>query len=82
MTIERSDTSQTTRIDRQTARAMLGRMPLGELMDLAHAERLRRHPRPLVTFVFDTNPNYTNICVTGCRFCAFCRRPGMPMPMC
>jgi cyclic dehypoxanthinyl futalosine synthase len=62
------------RIDRQTARVMLGRMPLGELMDLAHAERLRRHPRPLVTFVFDTNPNYTNVCVTGCRFCAFCRR--------
>ena len=62
------------RIDRQAAREMLGRMPLGELMARAHAERLRRHPRLLVTFVFDTNPNYTNICVTGCRFCAFCRR--------
>ncbi len=64
------------RIDRRTAREILERMPLGELMGLAHAERLRRHPRPLVTFVFDTNPNYTNICATGCRFCAFCRRAG------
>jgi cyclic dehypoxanthinyl futalosine synthase len=24
----------------------------------------------------DTNPNYTNVCVTGCTFCAFCRKPG------
>jgi cyclic dehypoxanthinyl futalosine synthase len=65
------------RIDRPTAREMLTRMPLGELMRLAHAERLRRHPESVVTFVFDTNPNYTNICVTGCRFCAFCRKPGV-----
>ena len=43
-------------------------------MNLAHQERLRRFPECLVTFVVDTNPNYTNICVTGCAFCAFCRR--------
>ncbi len=63
------------RYDRDTALHMLRRMPLGELMDRAHTARLRRWPRDTVTFVCDTNPNYTNICVTGCRFCAFCRKP-------
>jgi len=29
-----------------------------------------------VTFVADRNINYTNICVSGCRFCAFFRPPG------
>jgi cyclic dehypoxanthinyl futalosine synthase len=48
---------------------------MGELMQLAHAQRMRRHPQQRVTFVFDTNPNYTNICVTRCRFCAFCCHP-------
>ncbi len=44
----------------------------------AHAVRLRRHPEPVVTFVIDRNINYTNVCVTGCSFCAFSRRPGDP----
>jgi cyclic dehypoxanthinyl futalosine synthase len=66
------------RIDRQDALDLLIRMPLGELMDKAHAARMRRHPHQRVTFVCDTNPNYTNVCVTHCRFCAFCRRPGDP----
>jgi cyclic dehypoxanthinyl futalosine synthase len=66
------------RLDRQAALEMLVRPPLGELMALAHAERMRRHPEMRVTFVFDTNPNYTNVCVTGCRFCAFCRTPRDP----
>jgi cyclic dehypoxanthinyl futalosine synthase len=63
------------RIHRQDALDRLTRQPLGELMAAAHAERMRRHPHPRVTFVFDTNPNYTNICDTQCRFCAFCRQP-------
>ncbi|HLB70500.1 MAG TPA: cyclic dehypoxanthinyl futalosine synthase [Candidatus Methanoperedens sp.] len=29
----------------------------------------------LVTFVVDRNINYTNICSSGCRFCAFYREP-------
>jgi len=29
-----------------------------------------------VTFVIDSNPNYTNVCVTDCVFCAFYRKPG------
>ena len=29
-------------------------------------------------FVIDSNPNYTNVCVTDCQFCAFYRKPGDP----
>jgi cyclic dehypoxanthinyl futalosine synthase len=42
------------------------------------ADRARRrlHPEPRVTFVIDRNINYSNICISGCRFCAFYRPPG------
>lgn len=64
------------RYDRATALAMLTQWPMGELMNRAYQARMQRLPRKVVTFVMDTNPNYTNICVTGCRFCAFCKAPG------
>jgi cyclic dehypoxanthinyl futalosine synthase len=34
------------------------------------------HPEPITTFVIGRNINYTNICDTYCRFCAFYRPPG------
>ncbi len=49
-----------------------------ELGALAHQKRLALHPEPKVTYVVDRNINYTNICVSGCRFCAFFRPPGHP----
>lgn len=45
--------------------------PLLELAAVAHARRLQRHPDGVVTFVVDRNINYTNVCVSGCKFCAF-----------
>jgi cyclic dehypoxanthinyl futalosine synthase len=36
----------------------------------------RKHPEPVTTFVIGRNINYTNICDTYCRFCAFYRAPG------
>jgi cyclic dehypoxanthinyl futalosine synthase len=42
---------------------------------LAQEERFRRLPGREVSFVVDSNPNYTNICDTDCHFCAFFRRP-------
>jgi len=45
---------------------------------LAEQVRGRLHPEPTVTYVVDRNINYTNICVSGCRFCAFYRPPGSP----
>jgi cyclic dehypoxanthinyl futalosine synthase len=32
----------------------------------------------VVTYIVDRNVNYTNVCTTSCRFCAFYRRPGDP----
>ncbi|NLI13083.1 cyclic dehypoxanthinyl futalosine synthase [Pelotomaculum propionicicum] len=45
---------------------------------LASQVRERLHPERRVTFVIDRNINYTNICVAGCRFCAFHRLAGHP----
>jgi len=44
----------------------------------AMADRVRQelHPEETVTYVVDRNINYTNICCSGCRFCAFFRPPG------
>ena len=46
------------------------------LGQLAHLSRLRKHPDPVVSYVVDRNINYSNVCVCGCRFCAFFRPPG------
>ncbi len=51
----------------------------GELLDLgecANIVRYRKNPDPRITFVVDTNPNYTNICNIDCIFCAFYRHSG------
>lgn len=55
---------------------LLEQAQLPELGVLAAAARWRRHPAPDVTLVVDTNINYTNVCTTGCSFCAFHRVPG------
>jgi cyclic dehypoxanthinyl futalosine synthase len=48
------------------------------LGSLADAVRQRLNPQPRVTYVIDRNINYTNICISGCRFCAFYCAPGAP----
>ncbi len=48
-------------------------MSLGRL---AQWVRFKKHPDRRVTFIIDSNPNYTNVCVADCLFCAFYRRPG------
>lgn len=65
--------------ERLTAREALYAFRSAPLLDLAHAAhaaRSRTAPPGQVTFVIDTNPNYTNICDTDCTFCAFYRKPG------
>jgi cyclic dehypoxanthinyl futalosine synthase len=64
------------RLDRAEGRWLLAEAPVPELGSLAEGARYRRIPEPRVTFVIDSNPNYTNVCVTDCQFCAFYRRPG------
>jgi cyclic dehypoxanthinyl futalosine synthase len=51
----------------------------GGLIDLglaADAVRKRKHPSGVVTYIVDRNVNYTNVCTTSCRFCAFYRPVG------
>jgi cyclic dehypoxanthinyl futalosine synthase len=43
---------------------------LGEAADVI---RRRRYPEGIVTYIIDRNINYTNVCVTACKFCAFYR---------
>ncbi len=57
---------------------LLKEAPLLELGALAQELRFRLIPEKRVTFVIDSNPNYTNVCVTDCQFCAFYRKPGDP----
>lgn len=56
-------------------RDRLQRTPLLELAAAADESRRRRHPDGVVSYIVDRNINYTNLCVTDCRFCAFYRRP-------
>ncbi|ODS43046.1 MAG: dehypoxanthine futalosine cyclase [Candidatus Altiarchaeales archaeon IMC4] len=43
----------------------------------AAADHLRQKAvGDLVTFVIDTTINYTNVCTSGCKFCAYYRRAG------
>ncbi len=53
---------------------VLRAVPLLEMGRRAHAARLER-ARPEVTYICDRNINYSNVCITDCRFCAFYRRP-------
>ncbi len=48
---------------------------LYELGMLADEIRKRKHPEPIVTYVVDRNINYTDICVSACKFCAFFKAP-------
>jgi cyclic dehypoxanthinyl futalosine synthase len=64
------------RLTRDEGRFLLAEAPLLALGQLAQSVRFRLNPEPAVTFAVDTNPNYTNVCVTDCQFCAFYRKPG------
>jgi len=55
---------------------LLSDAPLLELGALAQEVRERKTDPRLVTYVIDTNPNYTNACTVDCHFCAFYRKPG------
>jgi cyclic dehypoxanthinyl futalosine synthase len=66
------------RLNRKDGRWLLTEAPLLEAGALASEVRYRRLPDRRVTFVIDSNPNYTNVCITDCQFCAFYRKPGHP----
>jgi len=66
------------RLTRAEGRWLLTDAPLLLLGQWAETVRYRLHPEDEVSFVIDTNPNYTNVCITDCQFCAFYRKPGDP----
>lgn len=49
--------------------------PLLELGARADELRQQKAPGDLVSYIVDRNINYTNLCITDCKFCAFYRRP-------
>ena len=59
---------------------LLSDAPLLEMGSLANDVRAKKTDARLVTYVIDTNPNYTNVCTVDCHFCAFYRKPGANAP--
>ena len=56
------------RISREQGLFLLQNADLLDLGDCANSIRFKRNPNPWVTFVVDTNPNYTNVCNIDCIF--------------
>ncbi|HUH07782.1 MAG TPA: cyclic dehypoxanthinyl futalosine synthase [Egibacteraceae bacterium] len=63
------------RLSEQEAVLLLELAPFMALGRAADAVRRRRYPEGFATFLIDRNINYTNVCVTSCKFCAFYRPP-------
>ena len=61
------------RLNRDEGLFLLTEANLLDLAPLAQEVRYRLNPDPVVTFVVDTNLNYTNVCDAYCTFCAFYR---------
>ncbi len=61
------------RISKQEALQLFNELDFIELGKMASNVRFEKHPQKIVTFIADTNINYTNICEAKCSFCAFYR---------
>lgn len=66
------------RINTDEALLLMEEADLTLLGFLANEIRKNLHPENIVTFVIDRNVNYTNVCVAGCKFCAFQRKVSSP----
>jgi cyclic dehypoxanthinyl futalosine synthase len=64
------------RLEKGEIASLLTEAPLTTLGMLAHRRRMQAADPEVVTYVVDRNINYTNVCTSGCRFCAFFRPPG------
>ena len=59
------------RISFEEATGLLKDADLLTLANLANHKRFQLNPDPVVSFVVDRNINYTNVCTSKCKFCAF-----------
>ena len=64
------------RISREEGLFLLKNAELLDFGGMANEIRFRKNPKQWVTFLLDTNPNYSNVCNVDCIFCAFYRHPG------
>src|ERR1044071_3273082 len=63
-------------VGREEALELFQGSGLNELGMIADALRSRAKGGQTATYLIDRNINYTNVCVTYCKFCAFYREPG------
>ncbi len=63
-------------VDRLEALELFQGSTLNELGAIADALKVRTKGDRIATYLIDRNINYTNVCVTYCKFCAFYREPG------
>ena len=61
------------RITEGDALTLFEKVDIITLGSVADSIRFRLHPEKIVTYIVDRNINYTNACVTLCKFCAFYR---------
>jgi cyclic dehypoxanthinyl futalosine synthase len=66
------------RLDFEAAKVLYQKADLLTLGQLAQRVRFKLNPDPVVTYAVDRNINYTNVCISKCAFCAFCRDHGHP----
>ena len=63
-------------VNREEALELYKHSSLNDLGGLADALKVRSKSDKIATYLIDRNINYTNYCVTNCKFCAFLRDPG------
>jgi len=64
-----------TRLSEKESLRLFREGNLYDLGFLANVIRRKMHPEPVVTYVIDRNINYTDICISACKFCAFYKGP-------
>ena len=75
-TIEKA--SQGDRLDPDRALLLYEKADLLTLGRLAQTARFKHNPHSMATYAVDRNINYTDICVSGCAFCAFYKEKEAP----
>jgi cyclic dehypoxanthinyl futalosine synthase len=71
-----ADAAAAARLSPDDAIRLYEQAPALDLGAAADARRRALHPDGIVTYIIDRNVNYTNVCVTRCKFCNFYRPPG------
>ena len=63
------------RLEKKEALDLYRFAPLEELCSLAQEARFEHVPELRVSYQIDRNVNYTNVCISACKFCSFHCRP-------